>query len=224
MLDFIEMGLGVKEVIVLTISMTLVLLISFSLHEYAHALIAYKNGDMTAKSLGRLTVNPLAHIDPIGFVCCMLFNFGWAKPVPINPLHFRNYKKGIVATSIAGVITNLILAFIGCGLYFAYVLFLQPLIVNQYLSILLGSFLYFLFNINICLMVFNLLPIPPLDGFNVINAVTKYGNKFVQFMERYGTIILLMILIFGSNILGWLISYVALPIELLWSWIFGLFL
>ncbi len=223
MLDFLQMGLSIKEVLVLTISLCLVLLLSFSLHEYAHAFVAYKNGDMTAKSLGRLTINPLAHIDLAGFICCILFRFGWAKPVPINPAQFRNYKKGVITTSIAGVVANLILAFVGCGLLYVYLFFLQPIIVNRYLSILIGSFVYFLFNINVCLLVFNLLPIPPLDGFNIIQAVTKYNNKFVQFMQKYGTIILFVVIFCFARLLGWLISYVAMPLELFWMWIFGLF-
>ncbi len=224
MLDFLQMGLGLKEVIVLTISLCLVLLISFSLHEFAHAYAAFKNGDPTAKALGRLTINPMAHIDIAGFVCCMLFGFGWAKPVPINPAHFRNYKKGIITTSIAGVLANFILAFIGCGLYYVFQIFLAPLIVNEYLIMLIGSFFGFLYNINICLMIFNLLPIPPLDGFNVISAVTKYDNKFVQFMQKYGSIILFAIVIFGSRLLSVLISWISMPIDMLWIWILSLFI
>ena len=224
MLDFLKMGLEFKQVIALTISLCLVLLISFSLHEFAHAYIAHKNGDPTAKALGRLTINPMAHIDWAGFICCMLFGFGWAKPVPINPVHFRKYKQGIIATSAAGVCMNLILAFIGAGLYYAFLIFLAPIIANEYLFLLIGSFVYFMFTINLSLMVFNLLPIPPLDGFNIINAVTKYNNKFVQFMQKYGVIILFILLFAFSALLGQLISWIAWPIEKFWTWIFNLLL
>ena len=122
-----------RLILAVSLSLCAVLVISFTLHEFAHALVAYKCGDYTAKAHGRLTINPLAHIDVMGFLCCFLFCFGWAKPVPINPLHFRKYKKGIILTSIAGIIVNIILAFIGCGLLYCYLAFWAHKITNQYL-------------------------------------------------------------------------------------------
>ena len=114
---FFASGLEGKDFIIVSISFILVIALSLSLHEFAHAFAAYKSGDSTPKMQGRVTINPLAHIDPIGFVCCALFGFGWAKPVQINPTNFRNIKKGSAWTSVAGVIMNLILAFLGYGLY-----------------------------------------------------------------------------------------------------------
>ena len=92
MLSFIGQING-TELIAIMLALAIVLVFSFSLHEFGHAFVAYKLGDVTPKTYGRLSINPLKHMDPIGFVCCFLFGFGWAKPVPINPLNFRNYKK-----------------------------------------------------------------------------------------------------------------------------------
>lgn len=212
----------VRLCIIITLALCLVMLISFSLHEYAHAMVAYKCGDPTPKAQGRLTINPFAHIDWLGFTCCLFFGFGWAKPVNINPLNFRKYRSGMIATSIAGVIINFILAFIGCGLFYVFFRFLAPIITNEYVFYFLYYFLNFLFMINLSLMVFNLLPIPPLDGFKVIDAMTKYNNKFVEFMRRYGTLILLVILLLFDNLLLDLMNIIALPINLFWGWIFAI--
>ena len=196
------------------LAIILVLVLSLSLHEFGHAFAAYKQGDLTPKVNGRVTLNPLAHIDPIGFICCCFFCFGWAKPVEVNSFNFRNYKKGMVLTSIAGVIVNLILAVVGCGLYFVCLRFLP---ITSGLNAFVAYFFYYLYILNIGLFIFNLLPICPLDGFNCIAAVTKYDNKFVNFMRKYGSIILILILIFGDVLLIRLLSWVAWPIETLWG-------
>ena len=196
------------------LAMVLVLVISFSLHEFGHAFVAYKQGDYTPKSTGRVTLNPLKHMDPVGFICCLLFGFGWAKPVEINSLNFRNYRKGMVLTSIAGVIVNIILAFLGCGLYLVCLRFL-PLTSN--LAMFLLYFFEFLYSINLCLFVFNLLPIYPLDGFKIVDTLTKYNNKFVNFMRQYGNIILIVLLLCGDGLLLTLVNWIGMPIELLWG-------
>jgi Zn-dependent protease len=152
--------------------------------------------------------------------CCVFFGFGWARPVEINPLQFRNYKKGLFLTSIAGVCVNLILAFIGCGLYYGtlkIILTTGVAIESNMFLLFVYYFTYFLFQINICLFIFNLLPIYPLDGFNAISVFTKYENKFVNFMRQYGNIILIILLVFGDSLLFWLCSWVGWPIEMLWS-------
>ena len=208
-----------------TISLVLVLLISFGCHEFAHAHAALKNGDPTAKSMGRHTLNPFAHIDPIGFVCCVLFCFGWAKPVPINPINFTNYRKGYIKTSIAGVIANIILAFLGCGLLYLYVYISYTAgwidTMNQYLYYMILYFFSFMFSINISLFVFNILPIPPLDGFNVVNACTKADNKFVRFMQQYGTIILFAVILLSDYTLSYLVDWIGFPIRWFWATVFG---
>ena len=147
-------GYSGYEWLILCISFLIILILSIVLHEVAHGFIAYKQGDDTAKIQGRLSLNPIVHFDILGFISCVLFGFGWAKPVPINPLKFRNFKKGTALVSIAGVTVNIILAFIFCGLY---------VIVDTYLSIMnyFHLFLYFLcyfgFILNIGFFLFNLI-------------------------------------------------------------------
>ena len=212
MLNFIN-DLSGTEIISAGLALILVLVISLSLHEFGHAFVAYKQGDMTPKIMGRVTLNPLAHIDPIGFVCCALFGFGWAKPVEINPIKFRNYKKGLFLTSIAGVTINIILAFLGCGIYYICLRFLP--LTNGF-NLFLLYFGMFMYTINLSLFVFNLLPVYPLDGFNCIAALTKYDNKFVNFMRKYGTLILIIVLIFGDILLFQLVQWIVTPLEMLW--------
>ncbi|MBR2468231.1 MAG: site-2 protease family protein [Clostridia bacterium] len=214
MLDLLD-GLTGIEFVSAGLAMVLVLVLSLSLHEFGHAFIAYKQGDYTPKEMGRVTLNPLAHMDPIGFVCCLLFRFGWAKPVEINPIKFRKYRQGMLLTSIAGVAVNLILAFIGCGIYYACIAFMPLLSLNGFQLFLL-YFSQLLYSLNICLFVFNLLPIYPLDGFNCISALTKYDNKFVNFMRQYGSYILIVLVVLGGNLLGTLVSWVGMPLELFW--------
>ena len=105
-----------EQTIVSIIAFLFAVAISISVHEFAHAYVAYKNGDDTASRLGRYTINPLAHLDLFGTIAFFVFGFGWAKPVPINPVKFKEYRKGIFLTSIAGIIANIFLAFFGAGL------------------------------------------------------------------------------------------------------------
>lgn len=215
MLHFIGRYSG-TDFLIVSIAFILGIVLSLSFHEFAHAFVAYKMGDLNVKAQGRLTINPLKHIDPIGFFCCALFGFGWARPVPINPSNFRNIKKGIVWTSLAGVIANLILSFIFCGL-----LNLTLLInANNVFVNFLQFFTYYVAIINISLAVFNLLPIYPLDGFKFVEGVTKYNNSYVNFMYRYGTLVLIIVLIFFDYWLFDLINLAFIPIQSFWNLIF----
>lgn len=215
MLFFINSYQGWDFVIV-SLAYILVILISLSLHEFGHAFVAYKCGDMTPKMQGRVSLNPIKHIDTIGFICCAVFGFGWAKPVQFNSDNFRNIKKGIGLTSIAGIFVNLILGFFGCGFFYLTLLIRSTSIFVLFLQ----QFFYFMYFINICLAVFNLLPIYPLDGFKLVENYTKYDNPYVKFMYRYGSIILLVVLLFLDRILFNLIALISTPIELFWRLFF----
>ena len=152
------------------IAIFLALIVVLPLHEYAHGFVAYKLGDDTAKSLGRLSLNPVKHLDPFGALCMVLFHFGWAKPVPINPINFKNPRKGFALTALAGPATNLIVGFFTAFLYvLSYTLFkeTESLFLNN-LQINILLFLIYFFSINIGLGVFNLIPIPPFDGSRIL--------------------------------------------------------
>lgn len=209
MLGIITSGNSIQNIIIQVFAMIFAMLIALSAHEWAHGYIAYKNGDLTAKFMGRLTLNPLKHIDPIGFSMLLLAGFGWAKPVPIDSNNFRHYRKGIISVSLAGVTMNLILATCFMGLLSAFAAILNAAHVNfatmhdaLYLLIYFFiSFFQFCIAINLTLMAFNILPIFPLDGFHIVEAFTKYDNKFVVFMRRYGNMILLGLILI-SSVLG----------------------
>ena len=205
------------QLLIVGIAYVAVLVLSLSLHEFSHAFVAYKNGDTTAKLANRVSINPLVHIDTLGFICCLLFGFGWAKPVPINPNQFRNIKKGLFWTSIAGVLMNILLAFIFCPLYLICLKYLASPISN--IELLLIYFCYFAFVFNICLFVFNLIPVYPLDGFNVLQACTKYSNRVVSFLRVYGSYLLIAVLLIFqlTNIFDVLINWISYPMIKFWD-------
>ena len=215
MLFFLDSYEGINFVIV-ALAYILVIVLSLSLHEFAHAYCAYKCGDMTPKAQGRVTINPLKHMDAIGFLCCAFFGFGWAKPVPVNNNNFRNIKKGIGWTSVAGVLMNLFLAFVGCGLFNLTLLFNAT---NLFI-LFLQQFFYFMYIINLSLAVFNFLPIHPLDGFKFVENYTSYNNGYVKFMYKYGSWILLLVIFVLDSWLLKIITMIAYPIEMFWRIIF----
>ncbi len=177
----------------------LVVLISMILHELAHGYVALWNGDATAKVNGRLTLNPLAHFDIIGFFMLMTVGFGYAKPVPVNPYNFRHQKKGIFTVAIAGVTINLILAFLSSGLLYLFGWLMIKFPGGENVLVYFYTFFYYMISINLGLFFFNLLPIHPLDGFRVIEAFTRYNNRVVQFFRKFGQYILLALV--GVSIL-----------------------
>lgn len=183
---------------------SIAVLVAIIPHEIAHGFAAYLCGDQTAKNDGRLSLNPLHHLDPIGTICLIFFKFGWAKPVMINPNNFRDRKKGTFFVAIAGVLTNFILAFIS-------VIILKHIHLNEFMQELLLNIFWF----NIILGVFNLIPIPPLDGSKILFSFLplKYEYYLIKY-ERYGYIILLL-LIMSSTLDKILVPMVNFMINLI---------
>ncbi len=168
----------------------LTLAIAFTVHEFAHAYAAYKFGDMTAKNQGRLTLNPLRHIDPIGAIFIILVGFGWARPVPVNRFFFKNPRMNSIVVSVVGPLSNLVLAFIGVLLF--YIIGITGVYLPEYVDTFLNIFV----GLNVVLFVFNLLPFPPLDGYRIIEDLVPVDMrpKMTQY-EQYGALLFLILVI-----------------------------
>jgi len=165
------------------------LLYAVILHELAHGWVAYRMGDPTAKSLGRLSLNPIKHLDPMGTVMLFIFGFGWAKPVPVNFTRLRDRNIGMILVSSAGIITNILLAFVA--------LFLSRLL-SPAPSSILAELLYYMTQINIILAAFNLIPLPPLDGSKILMGFASPALQKALFrLERYGFFIIIGLLYLG---------------------------
>jgi Zn-dependent protease len=165
------------------------LILAFTFHEFAHAYVAYKFGDMTAKKQGRLTLNPIQHLDPLGTLLIFIAGFGWARPVPVNRFYFKKPRLAGVLVSIAGPLSNLILASLGFIVGYAFSRFGAPS----------SNFIYFLnlfIQLNVVLFVFNLLPFPPLDGYRILEdlAPNEVRAKMTQY-EQYGSLIFIVFVI-----------------------------
>lgn len=186
-----------------------VMLISLSLHEVAHGYAAYKCGDGTAKAFGRLTLNPLAHLDPIGAILILVVGFGWAKPVPVNPRNFRKPRRDLFIVSIAGIVVNLLLGLLGVLLLYgsAKLSFLPENTMS-----LVMEFFYIFAVLNIGLAVFNLIPLPPLDGSKVVSTILPpaLSAKYLR-LEFYARYIFL-----GIILLSWLPYPLSLVNDYIW--------
>ena len=213
-----------------------------TMHEFAHAYAAYRCGDPTPKWYGRLSMNPLRHFDLIGLLCFTLVGFGWAKPVPINPDNFRHYRRGLGVTASAGIVVNFLFAFLIYPLFMVAVSYVHVPFLGNFLQ----SLTYCLFAYSLSFCVFNLLPFYPLDGFRIVDALSKFHGKVYRFLRKYGYYILLFLIaeslicrfftdylgagIIGIqgvkvmgylNILGWFMQFatqiVGWPIGALWG-------
>lgn len=161
------------------------LLIALTIHEYAHARVAVWLGDDTPKIMGRLTLNPIAHLDPFGLIMLWLFKFGWAKPVPINPNNFKNWRQGTILVSLAGPISNVMMAFFAAITYG--VLAKMGVLSNE-----VATVLNFTYSYNIIFAIFNLIPLPPLDGSKVLtNLLPVRQGYMLEKIEPYAPFILL---------------------------------
>lgn len=176
------------------------LALSIGIHEFSHVLSAYLQGDMTGKMMGRLTLNPIKHLDPWGTVMMVMAGIGWGKPAPFNPNNLRYRRWGSALVAIAGPISNLILVLI-TG--YAFVFVEGRLGLTNYLTIFLGTMVF----LNAALAVFNLIPITPLDGSHLLKSVAPVGSPLVGFLERFGPFLLIGLVFFGRGILGVAIFY-----------------
>ena len=172
-----------------------ILVFSLCFHEFSHGYIAYRLGDATAAQQGRLTLNPLAHLDPVGSIMLLFVGFGWAKPVPVNPVNFTNPRIDMIKVAFAGPASNIILAFIGGSILRLFILF--GLLQNQTMAQSLYYFIY----INIALAIFNMIPVAPLDGSQIFsNLISKNNPELAWKLQIYGPKVLMM-LIFISIIM-----------------------
>ena len=227
------------SVIIYIISVLMVIFLVNPLHECAHGFVAYKLGDRTAKNQGRLTLNPIAHIDYVGALLMLIVGFGWAKPVPVNARNFKNPKAGMAVTALAGPVSNLLAAIISGLIYYTIVTILvssnSAKVIG--LAVMLHTnvswmkyvllFFQFLMMINISLAVFNLIPIPPLDGSKILMAFLpdRLIFKLYQYQFYFSIALFVLIMIGGVSSLllpvqKWLFSGIswltALPFS--WAW------
>ena len=185
-MDFVPLLLSVPPI-----------LLALSFHEYAHGWMAYRLGDPTAKHEGRLTMNPLAHLDPLGTMMIIIVHFGWAKPVPVNPMNLRDPKKDMLWIALAGPVSNVIMA-AGLGLILRIMIGMGMRVDGSFLGYF-QYMLYFAVMINLVLAVFNMIPIPPLDGSKILFGLlpTEYEESYLRF-QQFGPMVLLGLVVINS--------------------------
>ena len=199
MLTSLLRGGDLREIVISLLTWVPVILLSLSFHEFGHAWTANRLGDPTARQLGRCTMNPLKHLDPVGFGMMVLVGFGYAKPVPINPNNFSYPRRDDFFVSIAGVTCNLILAIIGAILWVGCYYFIDIAHFNQSWMQTLFTMIQSLIVINLSLMVFNMLPVPPLDGYHMWNDLLFGRRLFApQVASQIGSGLLMVLIISGA--------------------------
>ncbi len=194
---------SIWECLAYILSSVAIIMLILPLHELAHGFIADKLGDPTARYAGRLTLNPFAHIDWLGAAFIMLFGFGWAKPVPVNMRNFDKPKAGMALTALAGPLSNLIAGFIGMGLNYGIVTLLLRLLPSTaasfYVLLFIGNFFNYFIIVNITLAVFNMIPIPPLDGSRLLSAFLP-DRAYYKLMELEKYSFVLLAIIFATDV------------------------
>jgi len=192
-----------------------ILIFSLCFHEFSHGYIAYKLGDHTAARNGRLTLNPLAHLDPIGSLMILFVGFGWAKPVPVNPVNFSNPRLDMMKVAFAGPASNLLLAFTG-GLMMRLVNIFGLLQSEMFIQTL-----YFFIFINISLAVFNMIPVAPLDGSQIFgNMISKNNPELAWKLQMYGPKILMGVILIGMVTPFSVLGFLMMPFVKMFMYLF----
>lgn len=213
------------------ITIFLALIVVLPVHEFAHAFVAVKCGDYTPKTYGRYTLNPMAHFDLLGLICFVLARFGWAKPVPVNPMNFRKYRLHSFFVAGAGVLANYILAFIAYPLFILSFQYVPEF--GLFTQVLTQTLLY-IFSFSLSFAIFNLLPIYPLDGFRLIDSFLKKKTSFYYNYKKYGIYVLYALFFLSiisdftnlyyldvlGNIIGLGVGVISTPITWFWGLIF----
>ena len=193
-----------------------ILIFSLCFHEFSHGYMAYRLGDHTAARNGRLTLNPLAHLDPIGSLMILFVGFGWAKPVPVNPVNFSNPRIDMMKVAIAGPASNLMLAFIG-GLIIRFINTFN-IMTSDYMNLIITYFMF----VNIMLAVFNMIPIAPLDGSQIFGGIiSKYNSELAWKLQMYGPKILLGLILFGIITKFSILGFIMNPFIQLFMYLFA---
>ena len=212
-------------------------ILSLSFHEFVHAFTAVRLGDSTPRMTGRYTINPLAHLDILGFLCMLFTGFGWAKPVKVNPRNFKKYKKGMAITAVAGPVSNILLSFCCIfvlsflakfGLFHLYVgkaSFSGADFTTSLLTVV-SSIIYQMAYLNLYLAVFNLIPVPPLDGSRIVSyilpgKISYYYDKYGQYFQ-YGLFAILLVFMYTDifNPIAWVADVIFDGFVSFWSLIF----
>lgn len=223
--SILSSGGTLGEKLVLLLISVLALLPALSVHEWAHGYAAYKLGDSTARADGRLSLNPLDHLDPLGTLMLLLVGFGWAKPVPVNTRHFKKPRRDFALTSLAGPISNLLLGFISALLYVLAFYVCSALEISQMTATVIINVFYFSTLYNLGLGLFNLIPLPPLDGSNILICLlpNRLAAKYSKIRHYSSYIFLALVILRRIPDLAFISEIVFWPVNQGRSLLFELF-